>query len=63
MCANAEYGLTMAGLLSDPLIQLMMRSDGVDHRDHADLWERTRETVIARFAMEARGWSPDSAGQ
>jgi hypothetical protein len=62
MCANAEYGLTMAGLLSDPLIQMMMRSDGVDQQAHADLWERTREAAIARFAMQTQGWRPDVAG-
>ena len=53
MCANAECGLTMAGLLSDPLIQAMMRSDGVTHQAHADLWERAREAVVARIAEQA----------
>ncbi len=53
MCMNAEYGLTMAGLLDDPLIRLMNSSDGISDRAHADLWERTRETVIARVGGPA----------
>ncbi len=52
MCTNTECGLTMAGLLDDPLIRLMNRSDGVTDQAHADLWEHTRETLIARFAMQ-----------
>ena len=59
MCANTNYGLTMDGLLNDPLTQLMMRSDGVTHEEHADLWERTRETAIARFAEQAPAWKAD----
>ena len=54
MCTNANVGLTVAGLLNDPLTHLLMRSDGVSHEDHADLWERTREAAIARDAMEGR---------
>lgn len=52
MCTNAECGLTMAGLMSDPLIQMMNRSDGVTQEEHADLWERTRETLVARGALQ-----------
>ena len=54
MCTQADDGLTMAGLLNDPLTHLLMRSDGVSHEDHADLWERTREATIARNAMDGR---------
>ena len=61
MCTNSEYGLTMTGLLSDPLIQMMMRSDGVSQREHADLWERTRETAVARFALQTPGWDGNTA--
>ena len=61
MCINAECGLTMAGLLSDPLIQMMMRSDGVSQQEHADLWERTREAAIARYAMQPKRWDAESA--
>lgn len=51
MCTNAECGLTMAGLLGDPLIQLMMRSDGVTKEVHADLWQRTHDVLTARYAL------------
>ena len=61
MCATPHYGLTMDGLLNDPLTQMMMRSDGVSREAHADLWERIRETVIARFAMRTPGWETDNA--
>lgn len=54
MCANTNYRLTMDGLLNDPLTQMLMRSDGVSHEEHADLWERTRETAIARFALQTQ---------
>jgi hypothetical protein len=60
MCGNAEYGLTMAGLLDDPLTQLLMRSDGVTAEAHADLWERVHEIVTARFAMQPN-WAEANA--
>jgi hypothetical protein len=61
MCDNTNYGLTMDGLLNDPLTQMMMRSDGVSHEEHADLWERTRETVSARFAIQTPGLDGNTA--
>jgi hypothetical protein len=57
MCVNTDYGLTMDGLLSDPLIQMMMRSDGVTHQAHAELWERAREATGAQFALQ-QSWCP-----
>ncbi|MEI7712088.1 MAG: hypothetical protein WCI94_11680 [Rhodospirillales bacterium] len=62
MCTNTDYGLTMDGLLSDPLIQMMMRSDGVTHQAHADLWERAREATVAQFAMQ-HAWCPAEAAR
>jgi hypothetical protein len=59
MCANLNDGLTMDGLLNDPLTQMMMRSDGVTHEQHTDLWERARETAVARFALQGREWTAD----
>ncbi len=53
MCMDAGYGFTMAGLLGDPLIQLMMRSDGVTERAHAELLSRVRDTLVARNGTQA----------
>ena len=55
MCMNVECGLTMAGMLGDPLIQAMMRSDGVTQEAHTELWERVRDALVARFGMETAG--------
>jgi hypothetical protein len=63
MCANHDCELTMNGLLNDPLIQMMMRSDGVSHQEHAELWERTRDTVVARFALGGPDWNDNAARQ
>jgi hypothetical protein len=60
MCGNGDYGLTMADLLQDPLTQLLMRSDGVTAEAHADLWERIREALAARFAMQP-DWEANAA--
>ncbi len=50
MCMDAADGLTMASLLGDPLIRMMMRSDGVSERAHAELWDRARD-ALASHAM------------
>ncbi len=60
MNSNADSEFTMAGLLADPLIQTMMRSDGVTDRAHAELWERTRLATIARFAAATPWQRPDA---
>ena len=62
MCMNTDYGLTMDGLLNDPLTQLLMRRDGISHEAHADLWERTREAVVARFAPQPTWGEAKAAG-
>lgn len=52
MCMDAADGLTMAGMLADPLIQMMMRSDGVSDRAHAELWDRARDALAARAVVD-----------
>ncbi len=37
MCTTTISTLTLAGLLKDPLIQLVMRSDNVSESDHSEL--------------------------
>lgn len=49
MCDKTDCALTMAGLLDDPMTQMLMRSDGVSRQAHAALWERIRDAVAARF--------------
>jgi hypothetical protein len=48
MCMTANSTLTLAGLLQDPLIQMMMRSDKVSASDHAELLHRVKNSLIAR---------------
>jgi hypothetical protein len=45
MCAMADGTLTLATLLHDPLVQLMMRSDNVSEKDHSELLFRVRDTL------------------
>ncbi|MDB6164695.1 MAG: hypothetical protein JWL98_2127, partial [Xanthomonadaceae bacterium] len=40
--------LTLAALLQDPLIQMVMRSDKVSESDHSALLHRVKDTLIAR---------------
>ena len=55
MCMNADCGLTMANLLADPLIAMVMHSDGVSHDTHAALWQRIEDASAARFWQQAMG--------
>jgi hypothetical protein len=53
MCTTTISTLTLAGLLQDPLIQLMMRSDKVSDTDHSELLHRVKDSLIARASMPA----------
>jgi hypothetical protein len=53
MCTTTISTLTLAGLLQDPLIQLMMRSDNVSESDHTELLYRVKESLTTR-ASEPR---------
>jgi hypothetical protein len=48
MCTTTSGTLTLAGMLNDPLIQAVMRSDGVSEDDHAALLFRVKETLAER---------------
>jgi hypothetical protein len=48
MCTTTFGTLTLAGMLSDPMILAMMRSDGVSERDHEALLLRVKDTLAGR---------------
>ena len=48
MCMTTVSTLTLTGMLQDPLIRLVMRSDGVSEQDFSDLLFRTKQTLLAR---------------
>jgi hypothetical protein len=48
MCTTTFGTLTLATMLSDPLIQAVMRSDGVSERDYAALLSRVKDTLEER---------------
>jgi hypothetical protein len=51
MCTTTISTLTLAGLLQDPLIQMVMRSDKVSESDHSALLYRVQESLIARASL------------
>lgn len=51
MCTTTISTLTLASLLRDPLIQMVMRSDNVSEEDHSELLYRVKDTLIARAAL------------
>jgi hypothetical protein len=48
MCTTTISTLTLASLLRDPLIQMVMRSDNVSESDHSDLLHRVKDSLSAR---------------
>ena len=48
MCTTTFSTLTLGGLLQDPLIQMVMRSDNVSDKDHSELLYRVKESLTAR---------------
>jgi hypothetical protein len=50
MCMTTSGTLTLAALLRDPLIQMVMRSDNVSYEDHSALLYRVKDSLIARAA-------------
>jgi hypothetical protein len=48
MCTTTHGTLTLAGMLNDPLILAMMRSDRVSEVDHAALLFRVKDTLADR---------------
>ena len=51
MCTTTISTLTLAALLQDPLIQLVMRSDNVSDKDHSELLFRVKDTLVSRAMM------------
>jgi hypothetical protein len=51
MCTMTDGTLTLATLLNDPLIQLVMRSDNVSEKDYSALMFRVQESLIARASL------------
>lgn len=51
MCTTTISTLTLAALLQDPLIQMVMRSDNVSYEDHSELLFRVKDSLVARAAM------------
>lgn len=52
MCTTTISTLTLAGLLQDPLVQMMMRSDKVSEADHSELLHRVKDSLNARLPAE-----------
>jgi len=48
MCTTTFGTLTLASMLTDPLIQAVMRSDRVSERDYAALLFRVKDTLAER---------------
>ena len=55
MCTTTFGTLTLAAMLTDPLIQAVMRSDHVSERDYAALLFRVKDTLTER------GWPAEPA--
>lgn len=52
MCTTTISTLTLASLLQDPLILMVMRSDNVSVADHSELLHRVKDSLIARSSMK-----------
>jgi hypothetical protein len=50
MCTTTNGTLTLAAMLKDPLIQMVMRSDNVSDADHSELLFRVQDSLVARAA-------------
>ncbi len=49
MCTTTISTLTLASLLQDPLILMVMRSDNVSVEDQSELLHRVKDTLVARL--------------
>nr|WP_294567047.1 hypothetical protein [uncultured Rhodopila sp.] len=58
MCETTGCTLTLAALLRDPLVQLVMRSDNVSETDHSALLTRVQNALIARTSLMDPGPRP-----
>lgn len=49
MCTTTISTLTLAAMLQDPLIKMVMRSDNVSEEAHSDLLTRVQRSLVARM--------------
>ena len=54
MCTTTFSTLTLAALLQDPLVRMVMRSDKVSDSDHSELLHRVKDSLAARETFPAR---------
>jgi hypothetical protein len=52
MCTTRISTLTLASLLQDPLILMVMRSDNVSVADQSELLHRVKDSLIARSYIQ-----------
>ncbi len=57
MCTATINTLTFAGLLQDPLVQMVMRSDKVSEADHSELLHRVKETLTTRETVNRQAFA------
>jgi hypothetical protein len=55
MCTLTMSTLTLATMLQDPLIRLVMRSDNVSEEDHSELLYRVKKSLMARAEITVVG--------
>ena len=55
MCTLTMSTLTLATMLQDPLIRLVMRSDNVSEEDHSELLYRVKQSLMARAEITVVG--------
>ena len=60
MCTTTVSTLTLANLLQDPLILMMMRSDKVSEQDHSDLLYRVQNSLIQRASLADAAIKPSA---
>ena len=56
MCTTTSGTLTLEGMLNDPLIQAVNRSDRVSEREYEALLLRVRESLAERAAPPEPSW-------
>jgi hypothetical protein len=52
MCTTTISTLTLASLLQDPLVLMVMQSDNVSQEDHSALLHRAKDWLVARAGLD-----------
>jgi len=63
MCRTTIGTLTLAGMLEDPLIHAVMRSDKVSDADFAALWFRVKDRLADRDGADRDGADRDGIAE